>query len=435
MTGVADNIQGFLGTTWVLVRALVNNVTGHWALAFVSLIAAAAIWFVIQDVENPRVEATVPLEGTSQGVPVEAVNLSPEYVVAETARVRVRVEARETDVGELRPSDFRATIDLQGIEPGSPVSLPVNVEALHDSVQVLSVEPSRISVELIRIEERELEVEMNITGSLPDGFEQTGQPVIEPAFVTVSGRPELVENVDSVEMDVNLSGQRESFETTGELVARNRNGDAQIVTLSESRATASFTIEPLFAEKSLPVRPRLTGDPEPGYQVTSIAVDPPLVTVTGPREILDGLDELTLEAIALDGATSSISQSRTIQPPENVSLGRDSVSVEVGIGAIVCGADDVPQCGSATFFVAPTFQDVPAELTVASGSYIVAVRVSGPLSALRSLEPAAIQAAVPLGDASAGESDYTPEVTVPDPLQVESVEPLTLTLLPASDTP
>ncbi|MDZ7728267.1 MAG: CdaR family protein [Dehalococcoidia bacterium] len=435
MTGFTNNVRGFFGTSWVLMRALVSNVTGHWALAIVSIIAAAAIWFVIQDVENPRVESVVPLEGASQGIPVEAVNLSPEYVVAETARVRARVEAREAEIPQLRPSDFRATIDLQGIEPGSPVSLPVEVEALDDSVQVISVEPSRISVELIRIQEEEFEVGVNVTGSLPEGFELANSPTVEPAFVTVSGRPELVENVDRVEVDVNLSGQRESFQATGELVARNRNGDAQIVTLSEPRATVSFTIEPVFAEKVLPVHARLNGTPEPGYQVTSISLSPPVVTVTGPQEILDGLDRLTVDEIALEGATSDISQSRAIQRPENVSLGRDAVNVEVDIGAIVCGGDGALQCGAALFVVAPQFEGLPEGLTIQPGAYTVAVRVSGPLTALRSLDPSTVTAFISLDGASAGTASYTPEVTVPGPLRVESVDPVSVTLAPASASP
>jgi hypothetical protein len=38
-------------------KSSVLNVYDHWALALFSLAAAFSIWFVIQDVENPRVTA------------------------------------------------------------------------------------------------------------------------------------------------------------------------------------------------------------------------------------------------------------------------------------------------------------------------------------------------------------------------------------------
>ncbi len=132
------NAQGYISTTATVARATVRNVVEHWALAIFSLVAAGGIWFVIQDVENPRVEALVPIEGT-QGVLVTPANLRPDTLLAQTARVRVRVEARENDIPTLRASDFRATVDLQGIEEGDRASLPVEVVSLDNSVNVLSV--------------------------------------------------------------------------------------------------------------------------------------------------------------------------------------------------------------------------------------------------------------------------------------------------------
>jgi hypothetical protein len=53
--------QGYLSTTSGVAKATIRSVADHWMLAIFSLIAAGGIWFVIQDIENPRVEALVPI--------------------------------------------------------------------------------------------------------------------------------------------------------------------------------------------------------------------------------------------------------------------------------------------------------------------------------------------------------------------------------------
>lgn len=426
--------QGYISTTGTVLRATVRNVVDHWALAIFSLVAASGIWFVIQDIENPRVEALVPIEGT-QGILVTPVNLSPDFVLAQTSRVRVRVEARENDIPTLRASDFRATVDLQGIAEGDRASLPVEVESLNSNVTVLAVDPPRIEVELVRIQSAEFPVQVNVTGALPASFRESEDRVITPAFVTASARPELLANVDRIEIDVNLSGQRESFRFTGPLVARNRNGDTQIVTLSNAQATVEFFIEQVTVEKTLPLRHRLSGNPAPGYQVDSIVIEPRFVTVTGTREIIDSLDELVLESVDINGASDLVTQRAAIQIPPNVAVidQRVDALVEVGISPIQCGGSDTDEgCGAATFYVAPSFEDIPEGLQVAPGSYVAVVRIAGPIGAAGTVDPDTIDVTVSLADATEGATTIMPNATVSPPHEVISVEPIEVRLVPAT---
>ncbi len=425
--------QGYLSTTGALARATFRNVADHWMLAIFSLVAAGGIWFVIQDIENPRVEAVVPIEGT-QGVLVTPVNLSPDYVLAQTSRVRVRVEARESDIPTLRASDFRATVDLQGIAEGDRASLPVDVISLDSNVNVLSVDPPRIEVELVRIQTAEFPVQVNITGALPASFRESQDRVITPGFVTASARPELLANVDRIEIDVNLSGQRESFRFTGPLVARNRNGDTQIVTLSNAQANVDFFIEQVTVEKTLPLRHQLSGNPAPGYQVDSIVIQPRFVTVTGTREIIDNLTEIVLEAVDISGSSSQVTSRAGIQIPPNVVVidQRVDALVEVGISPIICGSSSNGGCGAATFYVAPEFRDVPEGLQVAAGSYQAIVQIAGPIGAAGNVDPGTITVFVSLEGATEGTSTVMPTVSVIAPHQVESVQPIEVRLVPAA---
>jgi len=430
---IASSLSGALSTSWKALNAIGREVVGHWALALLSIVAASAIWFVIQDIENPRTEGVVPADPGAQGIPVEFVNVAPEFVVAETARVRVRVEAREADLPELDASDFRAVVDMQGVQGEVGVTRTVRVTPVADGVQVLAVEPAQVFVQLVRVAEREMEVQVKLTGELPSGFVETKARVIDPAFVTIRGREELVANVDRVEIDVNLSGQRQALEYTGELVARNLNGDRQLVIVNPARVTVSFSIAPAVVEKTLPVRPRITGEPAPGYQIAGLSSDPLVVTVVGAEADLANLTELALEPLDITGATSTVTQTRRVTPVSNVTLGRESVVVEIKVEPIQCGSSSPNSpCGAATFIVAPTFVDIPAGLRIEEGSYNVTVKLSGPLSAAGTLDPRSLVAIISFAGAVAGEANYNAAATVSSPYRVENVAPVTVSLVPVN---
>jgi len=399
---------------WLVVRVSAANLTAHWALATFSIAAAVGIWFIIQDVDNPRVEGIAPPEG-QQAIEVEFVNGSPDYIPKEAAFVRVRVEAREQDLPGLRAGDFRATIDLKGLTAGNAVDLPVTVQSRNSSVRVIGVEPSTVLVELEAVERKEVRVTVNVTAPPLDGYELVaGSTVVEPAFVTVSGRKELVDNVATVEIDANLSGKTEGFSLTRDLVARSLTGQEQQVALSATEAKVTFTIEQRTAQRDFAVVARVSGEPAAGYHITGISVEPKIVRVTGPKDIVDGLTELIIEPVDVGGATTDINREKAIQRPQNVSLTPEEVQVTVTIEPIQCGGvEGETPCQGQTFVVGISPQDVPQGLTLAPGAYSATIQVTGPLALLAQMKVTDVQAVVSLKGAVAGTAAYPVAVTVP----------------------
>lgn len=417
---------------WNATMAMLGNVTGHWALALFSLVAAFGVWFAIQDIENPRVEGLVPIGDTEQGVRVEALNVPDGYIVIDPQPVRVRVQARQADLPQLRAGDFKATVDVEHIVPGAPASVIVNVEARRNGVTVLGVEPTSVDVTLVQAVEKEFLVQINLTGRLPDGYVQTDEPSVDPAFVQVTGRAELVDTVATVDVDVSLSGARDSTTVVpGDLVARTASGNPVAVALSQPGAKVTLKIDQTFSQRSMPLTPSIIGSPAPGYIVTNIAVDPPVVVVTGVKGVIDSLQQITVEQVDVTAATKNIIQTRQVQRPPNVAADRQTVLVRVEIRAIDCTGgvtSTSAPCGSATFFVAPTFSPAPVGLSVDQAPYLVQVHVSGPIAQLGALKPTDFKAVVSLAGGAAGTLSYPATVTAPTGVKVDSVDPLPVTL-------
>lgn len=415
-----------------IARSSIASMYQNWALASFSLVAAFAIWFIVEDVENPRVTLRFPAEGLPAAIPVEARNAG-NLIMKDSFAVAVVLEGRDDDLENLVPGDFRAYVDVQDMQPGIEDVREVKVESRRSGVSVIEVIPSAVRVTVVEPEERELPVTIRRSGQVAAGYQEVeAATTVDPATVVISGLPERVASVRSVDLDVNLSGVRDNTTIEGDLVARSQSGAQVVVTITPARAKATLQIEQTFVQRTLPVEVLTTGDVASGYMITNVKVEPATVAVTGPQAVVTGLTRLTTPALDVSGAKTDQTLIRTIDEPQNTSLGRPSVTVTVEIRPIECatGPAGAP-CGGTTFVVGPTFENTPAGL-IHSGFYSVEVKITGPLTQLRDLKPGDIKVTVSLAGGATGTRGYPVTVSVPSGLKAEPVPNLQVTLVAAS---
>lgn len=402
----------------------------HWGLALFSLATAFAIWFAVQDVENPRAEAEVPLD-TEQSIPVTAINVPDGFIVVRTDPVRLLVRAREDDLPTLRAADFRATVDVQSLTSAQTTSLPVTVESRRDNVQVVSINPATVQVTIVEAITESRPVVIDPRGSLPDGYKLLENETIEPRSVNVTGLPELVDSVQEVVLEIQLNGLKDdTVEIEGDLIARDRTGNDVGVTLSEERAKVTLRIEQTNLRRTMVVDPDPRGTPAPGYRISNITIEPSVIGVSGTKAIMDSLTQLRTLPVDITGANTDVVVERAIDKPPGVTLDRQSVSVRISISKIEC----VTKCGTILVRVPITPTDFPSGLALDSGVYVATVRVTASPSV--ALDPNQIRATISFAGAVQGiAAAYTPTVTAPQGVTIESVDPMTIKLIPAVLSP
>ncbi len=409
---------------WQLALVGGRSITSHWALSAFSLVAAFVIWMIVQDVDNPRVEGRAPASG---GIAVRAVNVSNGLIVGDLDSVTVIVRARKDDLGDLRPDDFVAEVDASQLSPeeGDARELAVRVTSRRRGVDILSVSPSTIPARAVRALEKEVPVVVRVVKQPPDGFaiDEATSVRIEPATVTVTGREQLVEQVEAVELDLNLGAVRGGeFSFEGDLVARTATGNEIQVSLSSTRARATVNVTQSFVQRRLGLLPQVTGV-TPGFVVTAVTVRPATVLVSGPKQIVDGLPAtLNVETFDITGQRQTVSVARNIERPPNISTDPQTVTVEVRIEPII---------RSATLVLALSISGSPPPgLVLEPGVYTVRVQVTGPMTLIDALETGAFKATISLAGAVAGTALYTASVTAPSDIRIDGVEPISLTLRP-----
>ena len=415
-------LRPLLLTARTLAMAGLLAVVRNWLLAIFSLIAAFAIWFLVQDVENPRIEATVPGEDQAP-IPVEVVNVPSGFIVAGVTPIRVFVEAREEDLDDLRAADFSAIVDASDVRAGEARSLPVTVTTERRDVSVIRPEPSTVEVAVAATVSKELPVTVVITGELPTGFRQ-GLEEVDPPFVTITGREALVESVHQVQATVSIAGLQNTQTFDAELVPRTSDGSRVTVNLNRNRARVTVPVEEAVLTRQIAVLGGATGRPARGYTVTDVSVSPSPVEVTGPREIVESLTVFVVEDADVSGAIAQVIERRELELPRGVSASVETVFITVSV---------TPQQGWRALRVVPAFEDLPEGLAVAEGVYFVEVGLAGPEPDLAGLSLGDVRVTVSLAGEDTGLNRYEPEVAAPEGIEVVSVSALWVELVP--DTP
>lgn len=277
-------------------------------------------------------QTTQPFPGSVQ---IDAENPPPDAIIMSPlgAVSGIRYVA-PPDLGlRIDSTSFKATVDLKDIVPtGQPVTLDVTVEAVDSRIQVLDFGPKRISVTVDRVGTKTVPVRV-VLGPVPSGFD-VGDPVVDSESVTVSGPQSIVDGITEVHAPVTVDASGIDIDQLVGLIASDANGtelgvDSR-VEIDPPRVRVQIPIFTDRRTKTLPVTPNVVGTPAAGFEVASIEVDPPVVSVEGDANDLAGLDRADTLPISVSGASSQVTQVVTLALPDGVqALGTGTVTVTV----------------------------------------------------------------------------------------------------------
>jgi YbbR domain-containing protein len=399
---------------WIFARGMATSIVGNISLAILSVALALALWLFVTDAENPTERQTF-----NSAIEIAFVNVPEGLAVANASAntVRIDIEAPESELEALSAEDFTAEANLGGFSPGK-VSVPVSVRSGDSRVRIVGTAPEIIDVTLENLRSKEVPVQVALIGSPQEGF-APGDTAVEPDTAIVSGPQSLVELVAYAEAEVGLTGHRVDLtEETVLLRPRDsRGGEIGRVALEPVSATVSVEIDQRDYSIEFIVNPAITGSPTTGYNVTGIAVNPPIVTVTGPLEVLQTLDPvrgITTSEVAIGDASSSVTQNvELVLPPDLEVAGSNQVEVTISITAAR---------GQASFLVTPQVRGVGEGLT-ATVTGPVTVTLSGDIPALQALTAESVIAFVNAEGLAPGLHALPVEVTAPPGTTVVRVEP------------
>jgi|GEM_PF-1560303 len=315
------------------MRLLFNN----WHYKLFSLLLALVFSLYIYYFGNYQVQATV-------SVPLVVQNLSSRLALADRLEpdVRLTVSGTPQEVNSFRRNLPRATLDLTALgNPGTYVLNPKLPEL--PNLKLTGFVPP-VTVRLEGREERRLEVEILHEGTLPPGYVLSRES-IKPEEVTVSGPESAVRRGEHAVALVALEGQVDDISQAVPLVVRDRDFAPLMLpglTLIPSTVHYSAEVRPVADAKVVRVTPVLKGEPEVGYAVSEVTIQPSQVLFDKSFAARHSVSAIPTKEIDLTGRTRTFTVTVVLDypfvpPPEAAK----TVQVEVALQKVESEAANV----------------------------------------------------------------------------------------------
>ena len=327
----------------------------------------------------------------------------------------------------LLSSDFEASIDLSGIQPGSgPQRVPVRVVSTDTRIRIVGVQPAEVTVNLDRIDRKQVGVVIEHDPA-PNGLE-LGDESAEPDTVEVFGPASVVERVVAARASVIIQESGIDVDQDVELVPVDELGEAVPQVNLEPRT--SRIIIPVFSDRetrTLPINPVVTGDPAAGFEIASVTVEPPVMLVEGDADQLAELVSVDTHQIPMTGVSSD----RTV-----------TVGLDLATGVLAVGDDQVrvtiairPVTATRSFSAGFRLIGAGRGLSYAVDADRVLVTIGGSVADLDRLSGTAIVVDVNVAGLQPGVEIVTVTMDLPTGTTLVSASPSSVTVTITATTP
>ncbi len=264
-------------------------------LRIASLVIAFAVWLVIMNVSDPVKTKTFA------GIPVNVTNASYlegqglSYKLANGAQtISVTVNANRNLLERLTSSGIVVTADLTQIIDfnSEPVMVPVTVSVPGVSQDSITAVPRNIEITLEDLISKEFVINTSAGDTAPARGYEIGSTSASPEKLTLRGPKSLVEKIDKVVANVDVTNLRKDAEVGAAVRIYDKNGDmlddSQMKYLTP--ATPYENIE-VFVKlfkvlADVPITAETYGTPGRGYTVGEISVTPSTISLVGDEDTL-----------------------------------------------------------------------------------------------------------------------------------------------------
>jgi YbbR domain-containing protein len=397
-----------------------------FALAF---FFALAVWVSAVTAADPDETRAFP-----SSIPIEIVGQDPGLVITNvyTRQIEVVLRAPQSVWRQLiaESNSVRAVVDISNLSTGAhQVQIQVQVNA--QPVRILSTSLEFLDLVIEPLLFRTIPVEINLMGTPSIGYQ--AQPMqLSSVEIVVSGPESLVRQVSRISASLDISGIKQNVEADVNLRALDENNLAvEGLNLTPGMIKVTVPVIQKGGYRDLAVKVVVSGRVANGYRLTSILVNPPVVTVFSSNiDLINSLPGYVETAqLNLNGVSADIETRLALNLPEGVSLlGDQDVLVQVGISAIE---------GSLTINDRPvTVEGLSAGLSATTSPLTVDLYLSGPLPLLDTLITTDVLVKVDVTGLVAGTYQLTPTVTIMlVGIRVESILPGTVEVVISQATP
>lgn len=327
-----------------------NRILNHFGLKVISLVIAIVVWVIVANVDDYKTTKQI------SGIEIEFVNgnaiteKNKVYEVPTGTTVDIVVKGRRSVVEQLTSEDFKAVADLSKMSVTNAVSVEVSAVSSYIARDLtISYTDNAVIVAVEDKVETQLPITVRVNSEVADGY-AVWNKTAAPNLITVKGAESVVNTIDEVVVDVDISGANHNLTAYAEPIFLDHNGRAIDSTKFEYDVTGVTVTVEIMKTKELSVRIKTAGEPKDGYAIASIDYQPTSILVVGDASDLAKVDEILIDDIDVTNLSKDLETAITIADylPSGITLVGDTVEimVKVMIEAVIereltLGKDDI----------------------------------------------------------------------------------------------
>jgi YbbR domain-containing protein len=188
-------------------KLLTNNVS----LKLLSLLFAVIFWLIVVNIDDPEVSRTI--QGISVTVLDEEVitGNNQVYNIVSGEEVTITVKGPRSEVDRMTKDDFVAEAPFS--EKSNVDAVPIYVTFRNSKYEKdceITQKTMSMRLEIENIVTKSYEIGINHTSNLTSAY-YLGKENIEPKSVTISAPESVINQIENVMVDVDLSSHTEDF--------------------------------------------------------------------------------------------------------------------------------------------------------------------------------------------------------------------------------
>lgn len=396
---------------------IVRFIFRNWALKIGAVLLAIILYVGMVALQSTQVwPGQVPITPVNQ--PATAFLLKPDPMPT-VGSIRFIAPA---DV-PISKDSFSATVDLSGAKVDAAASTLVKVQLMADDprIQIIDYQPQQVSVTLDPIVTRTIPVKIE-TGEPPTGL-SLGTETQSVSSVVAKGASTQVAQVVQADATVPIDASGLDVSKEVPLVAVDANGNTvQDITLDPATVQVSIQIGSQLRSQTVAVTPVIRGSPASGYYVTSIDVNPLVVSVSGEADALAALTgAVNTQAISISGDTGDVSVKIALDLPTGVE------APDVSTVTVVVHMSSPATTRTVTIGIVP--DGARSDRIYALSTPSVTVTLGGAAAALNAFDTSTLVGIVSVGSLDPGTYTVQVSVTVPPGIKIVAQNPQQITVI------
>lgn len=316
-----------------------KRLTVNFSLKILAFFIALFMWLIVVNIDDPVTDKTYT------GIPVQVINeevvtsANRTYqIVDDTQEVSVTVTAQRSVLNDIKAEDIVAIADMKEISLGTQIPIEVKIEGYKYDSAVSN--PRNLQIQIDDEAKNNFPITPTTLGTVREGY-VIGELKANPEKVTIRGPKTVIDSINRVVAEVDVSGLSSDTEVEARLVLYDANNNViDQSLLANNLGKEGLTVEvKLHQIKSVKVEldTAMVSAAE-GYKISGISVEPQEVRISGSKSALTKVTEITIPASALTAINLTQRTERSIDIsqylPEDVALvdeNADNVVVTISV--------------------------------------------------------------------------------------------------------